>query len=302
MMQVERSRTLRPFGAAVGLGGLLACVLAATPARSDEVDCLIEPWSTITLSAAIEGVVEEVMVDRGDFVEKGQVVARLESSVERESVELARLRARAQGEILSGQARVEFATTSLDRQKSLGERDVVSQSALDEASSSLRVAEAQLLAAREAQREAELDLRRTAAVLERRTIKSPLDGVVMERILSPGEYADPPQILKLAQIDPLRVEVFAPLSLYGRIEQGMLAEILPEAPVGGSYQATVTVVDRVIDAASGTFVVHLELPNPEHQLPAGLNCRARFPGGLEEESHDQLRTESRPPGEAESHP
>jgi RND family efflux transporter MFP subunit len=274
--RVERRIPLRSIAAALGLGSALAGA-PLTAARAAEVDCLIEPWSRITLSAAIEGVVEEVMVDRGDFVEKGQVVARLESSVERASVEVARLRARAQGEILSGEARLEYAMISLDRQKSLEERDVVSKSTMDEASSSMRVAEAQLLAAREARLEAELELERNLAVLDRRTIKSPLTGVVVDRILSPGEYADPPQILELAQIDPLRVKVFAPLALYGRIEPGMLAEVLPEAPVGGSYQAKVTVLDRVIDAASGTFGIHLELPNPDHRLPAGLNCRVRFP-------------------------
>jgi hypothetical protein len=42
------------------------------------------------------------------------------------------------------------------------------------------------------------------------------------------------------------------------------------------HEATVTVVDRVIDAASGTFVVRLELPNPDYTQPAGTRCRASF--------------------------
>ena len=52
--------------------------------------------------------------------------------------------------------------------------------------------------------------------------------------------------------------------------------LAPEAPVGGRYTTTVKVVDRVMDAASGTFVVRMELPNPKGALPAGLKCRARF--------------------------
>jgi multidrug efflux pump subunit AcrA (membrane-fusion protein) len=114
-------------------------------------------------------------------------------------------------------------------------------------------------------------------LLERRTIRSPIDGVVVERILSEGEYADPPEILKLAQIDPLRVEVYAPLELIGRISIGMRAQVLPEAPVGGVHESTVIVVDRVVDAASATFGVRLELQNPDYALAAGLNCRVRFP-------------------------
>ena len=51
----------------------------------------------------------------------------------------------------------------------------------------------------------------------------------------------------------------------------------PEAPVNGAYQARVKVVDQVVDAASGTFGVRLELPNPGYRLPAGLKCKVRFP-------------------------
>jgi hypothetical protein len=81
----------------------------------------------------------------------------------------------------------------------------------------------------------------------------------------------------LAQVDPLRVEVFVPTRFYNQIRNQASAVIEPEAPIGGTYSATVTVVDRVLDAASGTFGVRLKLPNPEHLLPAGLKCKIRFP-------------------------
>jgi membrane fusion protein (multidrug efflux system) len=57
----------------------------------------------------------------------------------------------------------------------------------------------------------------------------------------------------------------------------MRAKVIPEAPVGGEYIAEVKIVDRVIDAASGTFGVRLELPNPNHRLQAGLKCKVIFP-------------------------
>ena len=79
--------------------------------------------------------------------------------------------------------------------------------------------------------------------------------------------------MKLAQLDPLRVEVFVPISMLGRIRVGMQAEVMPEEPVKGTFKARVIVVDRVADAASGTFGVRLELPNPGYRLPAGLKCK-----------------------------
>jgi hypothetical protein len=57
----------------------------------------------------------------------------------------------------------------------------------------------------------------------------------------------------------------------------MKAEVQPEEPIGGTYPATVTVVDRVLDAASGTFGARLEIYNPNNKLPAGLKCKIRFP-------------------------
>jgi multidrug efflux pump subunit AcrA (membrane-fusion protein) len=54
------------------------------------------------------------------------------------------------------------------------------------------------------------------------------------------------------------------------------ADVSPENPVGQVYKVKVTIVDRVIDAASGTFGVRLELPNPKYRLPAGLKCKVSF--------------------------
>ena len=78
------------------------------------------------------------------------------------------------------------------------------------------------------------------------------------------------------QLDPLLVDVFAPLSWLGRIEVGMSAIVQPEAPIAEAYEAQVTVVDSVVDPASGTFGVQLELRNSDYRLPAGLKCRVRL--------------------------
>jgi multidrug efflux pump subunit AcrA (membrane-fusion protein) len=100
--------------------------------------------------------------------------------------------------------------------------------------------------------------------------------VVVRRILHPGEYADPLELMELAQIDPLRVEVFVPVSMLGRVQTGMRGKVTLEKPLDSVHEARVAVVDRVVDAASGTFGVRLELPNPDHSLPAGLRCHVRF--------------------------
>ena len=56
----------------------------------------------------------------------------------------------------------------------------------------------------------------------------------------------------------------------------MRAAVAPEIGNDQVYLAAVTIVDRVIDAASGTFGVRLELPNPDQSIPGGLHCRVHF--------------------------
>ena len=83
-------------------------------------------------------------------------------------------------------------------------------------------------------------------------------------------------ILEVAQLDLLRVEVILPSSMVGKIAKGGSASIVPEIPGDVEHAARVTIVDRVIDAASGTFGVQLELPNPDDKILGGLHCRVRF--------------------------
>ena len=68
----------------------------------------------------------------------------------------------------------------------------------------------------------------------------------------------------------------APLEIFGSVKPGMLGEVRFRPLLSGAYKARVVVVDQLIDAASGTFGVRLELPNPGNQVPAGIKCKVRF--------------------------
>jgi multidrug efflux pump subunit AcrA (membrane-fusion protein) len=135
-----------------------------------------------------------------------------------------------------------------------------------------------LRVALENQKLAELEVRRAEAVLQLHIIRSPFDGVVVDRLLDPGEFATTnikEPILKLAEIDPLNVEVVLPAALFGRVRRGDRAEVLPETSTR-YFPAQVSIVDRVIDGASGTFGVRLDLRNRDGAIPAGARCRLRF--------------------------
>ena len=244
-----------------------------------EFDCLIQPKMILKLGTPVPGLISEVLVDRGAIVKKGDVVARLESSVEEAAVALARARADNEATVRSNLAKLEFQRRKDERAKQLGKTGAITFAAADEAETAMRVAENEFEEAQVALQLAKLELNRASEVLNQRTIRSPVNGVVVARALGPGEYAfDQGHLLTVSQIDPLNVEVFVPLSQFGKIRLGASAEVYPEQPVGGRYPAIVTIVDQVFDAASATIGIRLELPNPDYALPAGLKCQVRFPG------------------------
>ncbi|TWA99157.1 efflux RND transporter periplasmic adaptor subunit [Bradyrhizobium stylosanthis] len=289
-------RRARPldFGASLAVSGVrcrglavlaLAILAGAGCANAQErkaqgqFDCLIQPKMVLKLGTSVPGLLSEMLVDRGDIIKKGDVVARLESGVEQAAVSLAKARAENEATVRSSVAKLEFQRRKDERSKLLRRNDSVSAAVADEAETSARVAEQDVEEAKVNLAIAGLELARANEVLKLRTIRSPIDGVVVERKLGPGEYAfDQAHLLTVSQINPLLVEVYVPLGQFGKIRVGASAEVYPEDPVGGRYDALVTVVDQVFDAASGTIGVRLELPNPNYALPAGLKCRVRFPG------------------------
>jgi len=251
---------------------------AQSPKKATEaLDCIIEPHAIIRIGSRVDGVIERIEVDRGDIVKKDQVLARLESGMERVEVEMAAARVKGGSAVLASQARLENLRRQAHRIEKLFEKKVASGQALDEAVTNKVLAELELKEAKLASKLRKYELKRARQALQRRTIRSPISGIVQEKMMSPGEFAhEQSPLMRIAQIHPLNVEVFVPLSLYGSITEGMKAEVMPVKPIGGTHAAKVVIVDKIFDAASGTFGVRLELPNPEFRLPAGIKCRVRF--------------------------
>jgi RND family efflux transporter MFP subunit len=242
-----------------------------------EFDCVIEPQQVVKLASAAVGVIARLDVDRGDVVRQGQIVGKIEDGVEAATLALARARATNESPVKSAEARVQFLRHKYERLALLHAKSVSPLASLQEAEAEVLVAEQQLREAQLSREIARLEVAQAEEVLKQRTLRSPVDGVVVDRLLVPGEYRnDQSPVLTLAQIDPLRVEVFVPTAHFGQIRIGSNAEVRLEQPVGGAYLATVTVVDRVHDAASGTFGVRLALPNPHLTLPGGIRCRVIF--------------------------
>ena len=81
----------------------------------------------------------------------------------------------------------------------------------------------------------------------------------------------------ISQSKPLNIEVILPVEMFD-VKRGMSAKVIPEKPMNSVFWAEVTIIDRVVNAASGTFGIRLEFPNPDYKITSGLKCRVIFPG------------------------
>jgi RND family efflux transporter MFP subunit len=260
----------------------LALLLIAGTAwgqSAQPLGCLIEPENVADLGSPVIGIVDQLRADRGDLVKKGQVVAILRADVERASTEVARSRSQANAELQAAQSNRQFASQKYKRTKDLVARNFLSAHAMDEASNELKIAEQKVAQAQQQLKVWERELQVAEAQLGLRNLRSPFDGVITERFLSLGERMEEKPIFRIAQIDPLRVEVIVPAAMFGSIRVGSTASIKPDLAAVPAQTATVTLVDRVVDAASNTFRIRLRLPNPDYNIPAGLRCKADFGNG-----------------------
>jgi RND family efflux transporter MFP subunit len=255
----------------------LALCSQVAPSSAQSFDCIIDPAVTVGVGNAVPGLLEKVLISRGDMVQKGQLIASLVSDVERTTVELLRQQAESQAEIEAQRARFDLLLSRLNRTRGLAESNVVPQEKLEEAVAEMEVVKRELAIAEMRSRIAGLELTRAREVLEQRSIRSPITGVVVDRLLFDGEFlGQDGKLATIAQLDPLYVEAFVPVEYFADLRVGMPVLVKPNDPITGIYEGTVTVVDRVFDAASSTFGLRVELPNPDGLLPAGHRCQLEF--------------------------
>lgn len=274
-----RPRTFARTSARTCVAALASMAMLSPGAAvaQETFDCLVDPSLVVQIGSAEAGIIDQIMVGRGDQVAKDQVIATLESGAEEAALEYARARAEDNAPVEIAESRAKLLLAEVTRARQLGQKNLMAEAAVAKVVSDY---EQSLLAVRQAEIEkslAQLDLKRVQAQLQRREILSPVDGLLITRMIGPGEYvfAQAP-VAQIAQIDPLNVEVFLPTDLYGQVKLGDQATILPTQPVGGEYRAKVIVIDRIFDAASDTFGMRLQMPNPDGKLPAGMDCKIRF--------------------------
>lgn len=242
------------------------------------MDCIVEPSEIVELGSGVAGIIASLAVERNDFVEADAVVATLDARVERASLELATARAELNTSLKLRRENAAFGRRTQQRNEELFQESSISEQDMDRVKTETYIAQLQAKQEEDNKLIAKLEAVRAGEALEQRTIRSPIAGVVMERYKAVGEYLEAEPVYKIARLDPLSVELIIPVAHLGTIKRGMQAELQLEVSGKSEEQhvATVKSVDKVADAASGTFGVKLSLPNSGYRIPGGVRCSLEF--------------------------
>ncbi len=275
----------------VALGaGLLAVAVAALPAMAEQrpdvvIDtstCLVKPRQIVQIGSPVFGLIAGVFVDRGDAVRQGQLLAKLDTSVEEAQVALDRFRASNTTAMDAARTEMQWNQRELARRQQLVGNMFSKANEVDEIVTKIEQAKIAMRRAEADQRTASLEAERSEAQLRLKLVRSPLNGVVTEIKLMPGEFIhEQSTIMTIAQIDPLHIDLVVPADKYGAVRVGLIADLYLASPVNITLPAKVDAIDPVIDPASDTFRIRLSLPNPGNNIPAGVRCSVRLPDNTE---------------------
>lgn len=209
------------------------------------LSCYLEPSADVTVGTTAEGRLTRMLVDRSDKVEKGQLLAELESGLE-------------QAAINTKSAQAAYARRRLERIRDLSAAKLITDQEVDDIKTEKSIAN--------------LELRERREQLKLKKITSPIDGVVVERMVTEGDLVKGGEVVRLVRLNPLYVEAVMPLERFGSITRGDQYGVKLQQ-LESTHVAEVINVDAIIDAASSTFRVRLQLENPDNRIPSGLKCR-----------------------------
>jgi HlyD family secretion protein len=227
----------------------------------------------IEISPRFMGVVTWIGVKKGDSVTNGQVVVLLDDSEYR-----ARLQ-QAEGALANARSTLNKAESDLDRVQKLAKVAIASQEAMDNARHSLDSARALLK-----ETEGARDLAQT--YLDWCTIRSPINGVVLERLVDPNELVVPqsfggtrgPSTALIAVADPqdLQVEIDLNEADLSKISLRQPCRVSPEAYLDKVYEGYVAEIAPEANRAKGTLQIKVQVRNPDRYLTPELSAKVEF--------------------------
>ena len=248
-----------------------------------EIDAVgtLKARETCALSPKVSGNVNAVMVDIGDRVEKGQVLVKIDNTKFKLQVKsaVAAMEA-ARAKVAEADAGFERARKDYKRARNLIKEKVIPQSRFDEAEAGFKAAKESLSAANSQYSQAKAALDTVREHLDDTQIKSLISGVVVDRNVEIGQTISPGlQVFLILDQVKLKADVDLSGIDFGRVEMGLPAQIKIDAFPGENFMGKVKVVNPMMDRATRTFRVRIELPNSSGKLVDGMFARVKLKTG-----------------------
>ena len=231
------------------------------------------PRERIEISPRFQGTVKWIGVKKGDVVKKDAVLVELEADEYRARV------AESEGRVALAMANLENARRELARQEQLASNKVDSVSNLDRARWTYEAARAEVQMAT-----GQLDLART--YLGWCTIRAPIDGTVLEKLVNPNELVTPQSFggtrgpstafLAMADLGDLQVEVDINENDTPKVRLGQRCRVSPEAYAEKKYEGVVAEIAPEANRSKGTLQVKVQVRNPDRFLTPELSARVDF--------------------------
>ena len=286
---------------AVGRGGGEAARTVAVErvtrqdlSRSLELAAEFRPNQEIDLFAKVPGYLKAINVDVGDQVRKGQLIAELEApemtqeltqadaTLKRSEVDVERSRS----ELRRSEAQHAIRQVSFDRLSAVikARPNLVAQQEIDDASSRLREAEAQLSVAQATISASEEQVRIAAAGRERfdtmlsyLRITAPFSGTITKRLADPGamiqagtaSHVQAMPVVQLSQVDHLRLVLPVPESVVPRIHTDSPVEVRVES-LKRVFQGRISRFSGKLDSSTRTMETEVDLANPDAVIKPGM--------------------------------
>ena len=229
----------------------------------------LQAFNTAPIYARTSGYVREWLVNIGDIVRRGQVLAILDAP------EVEQQLAAARADLRTAEANRQLAMTSAERWTTMLAKDAVSKQETDERRGELAARSAQSSAA-------QANVSRLVALTGFTRLRAPFDGVVTTRtaeigaLVTAGTAASQP-LFTVSDTRRIRAMVRVPQAYVAQVHEGMAVQLqLPEYP-GRKFPASLTRRSRAVDPASGTMLVEVQAANADGALNPGSYAQASFP-------------------------
>ncbi len=252
--------------------GFCIAFLALTAVANGQIDGFTEPYRKIDLSSDETGSIAELMVEEAQMVREGEPIARLDSRVQELQLEIADQLAKTTSQLVAAEEAYNKRAAIAKKLTELKADGHASRSEIIRAQMELSIAKAKLLSAQEEVAVREIERRRAAVQLQRRTIFAPFDGVVAKIHSHEGEFLSPlrPEVVTLVQVDRLIATFAVPSSQISSFEIGKEFNI--QMSEGRVVLGTVQSIGVETDAQSGTVEVKLVIENLSFENRSGEIC------------------------------